>query len=35
MRAVLALALGLSLQAQDEPYPEMGPLPTRNMFTLL
>lgn len=35
MRAALALALGLSLQAQDAPYPEMGPLPTRNMFTLL
>lgn len=35
MRALLALALGLSLQAQDNPYPEMGPLPTRNMFTLL
>ncbi|GLH74656.1 hypothetical protein GETHLI_31580 [Geothrix limicola] len=35
MRAVLALALGLSLQAQDPAYPEMGPLPTRNMFTLL
>lgn len=35
MRALLALALGLSLQAQDEPYPDMGPLPTRNMFTLL
>jgi len=35
MRALLALAVGLSLQAQDGPYPEMGPLPTRNMFTLL
>lgn len=35
MRATLALALGLSLQAQDTAYPEMGPLPTRNMFTLL
>lgn len=35
MRALLALALGLSLQAQDDSYPEMGPLPTRNMFTLL
>jgi hypothetical protein len=35
MRALLALALGLSLQAQEGPHPEMGPLPTRNMFTLL
>lgn len=35
MRALLALALGLSLQAQSDLYQEMGPLPTRNMFTLL
>ncbi|WP_306589728.1 DUF3187 family protein [Geothrix sp. 21YS21S-4] len=35
MRVAIALALGLSLQAQDAAYPEMGPLPTRNMFTLL
>ncbi|BDU78373.1 DUF3187 family protein [Mesoterricola sediminis] len=33
MRSLLALALGLSLQAQAPLEP--GPLPTRNMFTLL
>lgn len=37
MRLSFALALGLSLYAQEplDPAPEMGPLPTRNMFTLL